>query len=172
MPKSPHVQGASGCWLTTPSSHEQGVDGKDGQVRERVWVLVTAGLVSAPCSCSANKKRLLLSTLPKFIPPTSCEWNLGKLKLWWSSHEGKRSSWRCHSCLHGAVISSTCYLLWAHCVIILTTQHICFSGAPLPTSSVCPDSDRRSISPALAALCEHVTLLSYRQAACFLQQLL
>lgn len=44
--------------MTTPSSLEQGVDGKDGQVRERVRALVTAGLVSAPCSCSADKKRL------------------------------------------------------------------------------------------------------------------
>lgn len=78
MPKSPHVRGARGCWLTTRSSHEQGVDGKDGQVRERVWVLVTAGLVSAPCSCSANKKRLKFPpwfSLPECIPGKSCEWN-------------------------------------------------------------------------------------------------
>ncbi len=68
VPKSPHVQGVGGCWLTTPSSHEQGVDGKDGQVREGVWALATAGLVSAPCSCSANKKKkTLLSTL--HFPP-------------------------------------------------------------------------------------------------------
>lgn len=88
-PNSPHVQGARGCWLTTPSSHEQGLDGKDGQVGERVWVLVTAVLMSAPCSCSANKKKKKKFT---FTPPFPfLKWFSGNSSEWnwinWSSHE-------------------------------------------------------------------------------------
>lgn len=75
------------------------------------------------------------------------------MTLCWSSHEGKCSSWICHSCLYEAVFSSTSYLLWAQTVIILTTQHTRLSGQPpLPVSSVSPYSDRWSKLPGTNSL--------------------
>lgn len=162
--RSPRVQeGAGGCWLTTPSSHEQGVDGKDGQVRERVWALVTAGLVSAPCSCSADKKRL--STFQpslNLIRGKNCARNwMNRVEV---AQEGERGSWRCHWCLHEAVIGSTSYLLRAHTVITLTTQRIRLSVQthPLPPGffHVPPPLLWQMIQTArrwLALLCKHVT---------------
>lgn len=150
-------------------SHEQGVDGKDVQVRDRVWALVTVGLVRAPCSCSANTK---IFTFPPQLPSL----NLFKGELWvkrdklkpcWSSCEV--SSWRCHLCLHGAVISSTSYLLWAHTVIILATRPLCFPEGPLPSQFLpctpLPPPVWQMIHTSrcwLALLCKHVTPAGYR----------
>ena len=70
--------------------------------------------------------------LPKLILGEKLRVELDKLKPCWSSHEGKRGSWRCHLCLRGAVISSTSYLLRAQTVIILTTQRLSLGGTPSP----------------------------------------
>lgn len=174
MPKSPHVQGARGCWLTTPSSHEQGVNGKDGQSRERVWVLVTAGLVSAPCSCSAHEKRPYFPpsvSLYKIYSREKLRVELDNMKLCWSSHEGKCSSWICHSCLYEAVFSSTSYLLWAQTVIILTTRHTRLSGQP-PTPSPflqCPPTLTDDPNcPALTPFTMQACYSSWLQIGCML----
>lgn len=177
MPKSPHLQGARGCWLTTPSSHEQGVNGKDGQSRERVWVLVTAGLVSAPCSCSAHKKDLtfrpLFHSLYLYGGGGELWVALDDMKLRWSSHDGECSSWTCNCCLYEAVFSGASYLLGTQVVHILTARHIRLSVRlalpPLPPTHLpftlvppCPDRWSKLFGANTLYYAKHVTLAGYR----------
>lgn len=124
--RAPMFKEPRGCWLTTPSSHGQGVAGKDGQVRVRVWALVTAGLVRAPCSCGANKKgftfQLQFPSVNIFYGPAVSG----------TGQVGIEVAVRCRLCLCEADISSASYLLWAHTLIILTTLHTFLSVGPPP----------------------------------------
>lgn len=106
------------------------------------WAVQRKSLSSCDCwvgECTlqlqCSQKKTLLSTLCfplKIYSREKLRVELDNMKLCWSSHEGKCSSWICHACLYEAVFSSTSYLLWAQTVIILTTQHTRLSGQPPP----------------------------------------
>lgn len=82
-------------------------------------------LSSCDCWCGQCTLKLqcqqnaLLST-PSFPSPNMF---LGQLQSCWSNHEGKRSSWRCHLCLH--VVALLIFTL-----IISAVQHVSLCGTP------------------------------------------